>query len=482
MNIKAQKYINSGIRWTAWETIIRISCNLINMVVLTRLLSPSEFGLFALLMPMTTILGAFTDFGLSTAVVQKMNLSDNESSSIYWLQLSAAVFGSTLLAILAPSISSIFGHKILSPILWVLLVGVVIRTSGSVIGERLHREFKFSTISKIFIFSSVLSVLVSITFALNGLGVWSIVASSLTNSIITASGLWLAATWRPNFHFSFREVLSLLPFGFSVLLSSSLQKINELSYSSILGMSYGVSDLGIFSRSRSFSNHSLNAIEAITRRVTLPLFSSLQKDNSSVLASFRPILRLTLFLVTPVMTMIGVFSEPAVSFIFGEKWISAAQFVPIFSILSITNCMKSSLTSVIVSLGYPSRLLFLNSSFVIFGLLGLLITMSWGLAAVACSLTAACILHLILLFFVVNRLINYRLAMIIRDLFPAFICSFVMALSMFFVSSLSVATAAFNPFVQFTFGGIIYVSLSFIFMRSSLRYLMSASKFRYLGN
>ena len=154
MNIKAQKYINSGIRWTAWETIIRISCNLINMVVLTRLLSPSEFGLFALLMPMTTILGAFTDFGLSTAVVQKMNLSDNESSSIYWLQLSAAVFGSTLLAILAPSISVYLGIRYFHPS-YGPTCSVVIRTSGSVIGEA-SSEFKFSTISNIYFLLSPL--------------------------------------------------------------------------------------------------------------------------------------------------------------------------------------------------------------------------------------------------------------------------------------------------------------------------------------
>jgi teichuronic acid exporter len=475
MASKQRESVNSGVRWTSSETVVRISCNMINMVVLTRLLAPSDFGLFALLMPMTMILGVLIDSGLSVAVVQKLNLTDDESSSVYWLQLFVSIIGAIALASLAPTIAKFFDHDILSSILWVLLIGVVIRTTGSVMGERLHRDMQFSKLSKIFIYSSVISTIISIISAFNGFGVWAIVASSLANSALMAGGIWISASWRPKFHFSSKEAFSLIPFGLKVLSSNILNNVNELAYTSLLGKAFGFGDLGIFTRAKSFSNNSLNATEAITRRVTLPLFSSLQQNRSETLRNFRSIFQSTIFLIAPVMSGIAVLSEPLVALVFGQKWLLAAQFVPIFSALAIANTMKSSLSSVIISLGHPSRLLYLNILFVIIGLSGLFVTYSLGLKAVALSLTFASIVHLFGMLWVVNKLIGYSFQMVIRDLAPPLICSAIMTVSVSFVGcQISSASSLLRLFALVPVGVLSYFLLSVIVLRAPLERLMTA--------
>lgn len=473
MNVGNQAAVSSGLRWTSSETLIRVGGNTISMVVLTRLLTPDEFGLVALILPITAILGTFIDSGLSTAVVQKVDLSDGEASSVYWMQLFAAIFGSIAISVAAPWIAQFFGSELLAVLLWVLLIGVVIRTTGSVMGEMLQRQMQLARLSKIFISASLGACLISIIAAIYGLGPWAIVAGSLANSVIMAGGIWIASSWRPRAHFSISEAIGLLPFGLKILFSRILTNLNEGLYTTAIAKLFGISDLGMFTRARTFSTVSLNATEAVTRRITLPLFSSKQLDCEAVRHDFRKVIQFTIFVAAPAMMGFAVLSEPIILLVFGTQWVGAAQFAAIFCIFGLVNAPKSALSSTIVSLGHASKLLYLTIILVSVSLACLLVSAPFGLTAVAWSVVVSALVHLAAMLWVVKSLISYRISMMVSDFGPSLFCALVMALivrlGMQYIPSTS---NLFGLTTLILCGAFLYVTLAAIFVRAPLLRLL----------
>ena len=166
----------------AWDLAGRVGSQIAGAaigIILARLLTPAEFGLIGMAMVFIGVSGIFTNLGLSSALVQRTNPTEEHYSSSFYLNVTASLFLTVLFILLAPAIARFFKNEDLTDIVRVLSLSLLISGFTVVQEARLRKKMRFDLLTKARIISSVSSGAVGVTMAFTGFGVWSLVAQTL---------------------------------------------------------------------------------------------------------------------------------------------------------------------------------------------------------------------------------------------------------------------------------------------------------------
>ena len=198
--------------------------------------------------------------------------------------------------------------------------------------KRLTKAIDFKTQTKISIISSVISGIVGITMALWRCGVWSLVAQGLGNQIIRTLLLWHYNRWMPKVRFSMLSFKNLFGFGWKLMISGLLDNVWKELYQVVVGRFYSSATLGQYTRANSFSQLLSSNLTNVIQRVTFPVLSTIQDDNSRMVSAYRRIIKITMFITAISMFTLGALSEPLLYCLIGPKWHDAATYLPLICI------------------------------------------------------------------------------------------------------------------------------------------------------
>src|SRR5947209_16728587 len=184
-----------------------------SLMVLARLLAPKDFGLVGMVTAFTGVLNLFRDFGLSTATVQRDRVTDDQVSTLFWINI---LVGVVLAAVLtgAARLVAIFYHE--PRLVWVSVIlapSFIFNAAGVQHTALLERQVRFTALAAIDIVSLVLSIGIGIGIAASRFGYWALVASAVTYPLISTICLWVVTDWRPGKPHLQKEVHSMLRFG-----------------------------------------------------------------------------------------------------------------------------------------------------------------------------------------------------------------------------------------------------------------------------
>ena len=228
----------SGVFWSVTEKFGLYGVKLITGIILARLLVPEAFGLVGLVMVFFTIADTFINSGLSSAYVQKKEVSDADADTIFYTNLAISLLLYIVLFFSAPLIADFYNEPQLVDLTKVMGLIVIINAFNIIQRAQIKRAVNFKKQTKIIISSTLLSGAAGITAALYGLGVWALVIQSLSNRTIIAVIFWFTSSWKPQMRFSKSSFHSLFSFGFWVLFSSIIQKIFDKIYILTIGKFY----------------------------------------------------------------------------------------------------------------------------------------------------------------------------------------------------------------------------------------------------
>ena len=204
-------------------------------IVLARLVSPSDYGMVAILLVFIQIANVFIQSGFNTALIQKKDADELDFSSVFYLSLVVAFLLYFLLFFVSPFIAEYYSQPSLTPLLRVISISLFFGAINSVQSAYVSKTMQF----KRFFFSSMGAVLGSgilgIFLAFNGYGVWALVFQQLSNIIITCFILWFTVKWRPSLMFSIKRVKSLFSFGWKLLCSALLDTVFRNIYNLTIG-------------------------------------------------------------------------------------------------------------------------------------------------------------------------------------------------------------------------------------------------------
>lgn len=319
MSSIASKSIH-GIIWSAVERFSLQGVQFLIGIVLARLLSPSDFGMIGMLTIFLSVSQTFVDCGFSNALIRQKNVSSADYGTAFVVNfvISLAAFG--VLFGIAPFVASFYNMPELLPIMRSIAVTLIINALYTVHKVRLTKKVDFKTQSKASFSAALISGVFGIILAYKGFGVWSLVYQAICNSVLNLLFMTILLKWFPKPMFCKRSFHDLFGFGSKLLVASVISSIYSNLYNIVIGKQFSASNLGYYTRADQLGRFPSQNIDSIFSRVTFPILSQLQDDSERLKSVYIKYLRVSCFLVFPLMMGLAALSDPLIFLLLGDKW------------------------------------------------------------------------------------------------------------------------------------------------------------------
>ena len=304
-----------------------------SMVVLARLLLPSDFGLVGMVTAFTGFLGLFRDAGLSMATVQRDTITYAQMSTLFWINLAVGGLLAGLAAVAAPVLGAFYGEPRL---IWVTMaLGLSFVFNGATAQHRamLQRGMRFVSLVTIDIVALVLSTAAGICIAVAGGGYWALVVMTVGQSAVSVFGTWLATQWVPGMPQRRSGIRSMLMYGGTVTVNSVIVYVAYNVDKVLLGKFCGAEALGIYGRAYQLINLPTENLNSTLGFLAFPALSRVQNDPVRLRSYFLKGYSLFLSVVMPITMGCALFAEDIIRVFLGAKWHEAA---PIFRLMAPT--------------------------------------------------------------------------------------------------------------------------------------------------
>jgi len=331
-----RKKASVGLVWTFAEQFGSQLIGFIISIVLARILLPEQFGLIGMIAVFVAIGNTLLHGGLTKSLIRGEELEASDYSTVFYYNLAASIIIYFVIFLLAPFIAEFYDQPILEKLVKVYCLTFIISGLSAVQLARLTKKMDFKTQAIITIPSAIIGGIVGVGLALMGYGVWSLVWSSIVNSLVSSIQLWLYSGWRPGFIFEINKFRQHFSYGYKLTVSELLDRIFKNLFLIAIGKYFSAAQVGLYTRAETMNQLPVRNISRTLEKVTFPLFVSIQNDEKRLKIVYKKILQMVVFVLTPFMIYLAIMAEPIFRFLFTEKWLPA---VPYFQILCITGIL-----------------------------------------------------------------------------------------------------------------------------------------------
>lgn len=322
--------------WSAADVLLRQGVQLAVTVVLARLLSPVEFGTVALMSLFTGVAMTLVDGGFTTVLIQRKDVTRDDESTVFWLNLLVGFGLGTMLALAGPSIAAFYDTPVLQPLAAVLGFNIVLNALGTVPLAMRQRMLDFRTLAKASAFATLTSGTVAVTLAAQGAGIWALAIQIVVMSACTSAALWTLTGWRPTRTFRSDSAREMFSKGGFILAANLSDVLFARAYTVFAGRYYGLREVGYYNRAEATQQMPLQLLSVIFARVALPTFSEARDDPPRLRRGARTAVRALMLVNVPVMLGLAATSSAVVAVLFGPRWAPAAG---LFSILCLAGTL-----------------------------------------------------------------------------------------------------------------------------------------------
>lgn len=366
-----------------------------SLMVLARLLGPPDFGLVGMVTAFTGVLNLFRDFGLSTATVQRENVTEDQISTLFWINILVGVVLAVLALVLAPVVVRLYHEPRLFGITTILSVAFLFNAAGVQHSALLQRQLRFTALAVINIVSLVVSTVVAISMAKLGYGYWALVAMTVTLPLTTTIGLWLAAAWIPGMPRRRSGIRSMMRFGGTITLNSLVVYVAYNMEKVLLGRFWGAEAIGIYGRAYQLISIPTDNLNSSVGEVAFSALSRVQDDPHRLKNYFLKGYSLVLALTIPITIVSALFANDLIFVFLGPKWKDAAIIFRLLAPTILIFAMINPLGWLLYSIGMVGRSLKIALVLAPIVVAGYLIGLPYGPRGVALAYSAAMTLWVI---------------------------------------------------------------------------------------
>jgi len=366
-----------------------------SLMVMARLLDPKDFGLVGMVTAFTGVLNLFRDFGLSTATVQRVHVTEEQISTLFWINILVGGILWLSLTLAAPFLVTFYHEPNLFWVTVVLATGFIFNAAGVQHSALLQRQMRFSALAIIDVISLVLSIATSISLAAAGFRYWALVAMSITPPFVTTICLWVATSWIPGKPSRQAQIQSLMRFGGTITLNSIVVYIAYNFEKVLLGRFWGAEALGIYSRSYQLINIPTENLNSAVGEVAFSALSRVQDDPIRLKSYFLKGYSLVLAITLPITIAVALFSNDIISVLLGPKWKDSALIFRLLAPTIMIFALINPLSWLLMSFGLVKRSL--NIAFVLAPLVmaGYILGLPYGPKGVALAYSSVMTLWVI---------------------------------------------------------------------------------------
>lgn len=243
----------SGVLWSCVERFSVQGIQFVIMVIMARILLPSDYGMIGMLAIFIAIAQTLIDSGFSNALIQKKDRSEIDYSTVFYFNIAVGIVLYFILFFSSPLIARFYNTPELTGLTRVLALNLFINSLAVVQRAILSIKIDFKTQAKASFSAAIISGIVGIVMAYTGFGVWSLAVQTVLNAFVNTVLLWIFSKWIPLKVFSFESFKKLFAFGSKLLASGLLDTIYRNIYTIVIGKKFASTDLGYFTRADQFA-------------------------------------------------------------------------------------------------------------------------------------------------------------------------------------------------------------------------------------
>jgi O-antigen/teichoic acid export membrane protein len=459
----------SGLFWKFSENFGSQIINFIITIIIARILMPSDYGTIAIVTVFISIANVFLQTGFSSALIQKKDANIAVYSSVFYSSVIISVFLYIIIFFLAPIIADYYSNSLLKNLLRIQSISIILTSFVTVQNAIIVKNFLFR---KNFIFRLIGALIqgsVGIYLAMNNYGAWALVISNVTGTFIVTVLIWFMIDWKPKLVFSFTSLNEILPYSYRILMSSLLNNLFQNMKSLIIGRVYDQTTLGYYSKGFQIPTLLMTNIDGAISSVSFPLFSRYQDNLSEFLLIYRRSLKMSIFLVFPMMFGLTIIAETITIILLTEKWLPIVPFIQIIS-LSILIWPFSIRFNAFNALGLSKLSLRLNFIEILLASISMIISIRFGVIVFVISSLVGSYISLIIGSIFIQKVFLYNFKNQIADILPTLLLSIFMSIFIFLLGLL------FNNIyikltVQLISGILFYLFFALIFKMGAIIYL-----------
>lgn len=449
--------VKKAVSWSMIDVFIRYGLNFLVLIVLARILSPSDFGLVAMLALFVAVSGLLIDSGFSQALIQRQQTTLIDESTIFFFTLVMGALIALILCALAPWIAAFYGQPLLERMTYWMALNLFLNAFGTIHTTLLTKGLDFKTITKAGVVATIVSGGVAVFMAMHGWGVWSLVGQAIATTITTVIMFWLLHPWRPLRVFSFSSLRSFFKFGGFLLWTGFFSTLHINLYALLIGKLHPVQEVGFYSQAQRLQQLPVNIMTNVVGRVAFPVFAAASEDKARLARGMRKALTSVMFINIPLMLGLLLLAEPLVLTLFGTKWLPSVPVVQVLAVAGLMWPLHALNINVLTAQGHSSlnaRIQFIKLTIAISLLL---IASPYGILAIAYGQVVSSLLAFFVNAHYSRIFLNYGGLAQLRDVLPYLAASVPMVLSIWVVGWTLKLSAQIELFAAVLIGSATYL-------------------------
>lgn len=407
-----------GLFWGGLSSVAQQGIGLVFGIILGRILSPHDYGMTAMIWVFQLVGSALQESGFKSAIANLKNPTEKDYNSVFWFNIAIGLLCYTTLFFCAPLIARYYHTPELVKLSRYAFLSIVFASLGTAQSAYLFRNLKVKEQAKSAIVAILCSNVVGAVLAYCGLGYWALATQTVLYVALNTLQLWCYSPWRPNLHVDFGPALKMFKFGSMLLATTILDRINMNVMNVLLGRYYSAIEVGNYNQAYMWSSKASYMVQGTTNQVVQPTLTNVSDEQERQMHIFRKLVRFTAFVCFPLLFGLGLIAREFIVLALTEKWLNSVILLQILCISGAFIPINNVLSNLIISKG-RSGVFFLSTLALSTTLIiAMIATHTYGIRLMAVTYTAIYIVWMFVWHRLVNKLINYRLSMFLKDVVP----------------------------------------------------------------
>lgn len=384
---------SSAIAMTA-ASVLRLGAQLLTVPLLSRYLTPHEYGIVALAMPIIALGMALGDAGLCTSLVRQKTFEMRTWSSAFWLLTAFGAVNVMLIAVLSPLTTYLYRDPEVSTALLALSGALFLQALTNVAGADLQRAGRFKRLATIEISATLIGMVTAVIMAMRGFGYWALVGQQIAFWIVRSIATWTSSKIRPTAGFEMRAILPHLKFGYLVLQTAAVSFLNRSIDSMMVGAVMGPSEAGLYAMAMQFMRLPTLLLIGPLFSVILTIASRLHEHKARVRTMYLAMTAVLAALVLPPMFVAAAAHRTLFALLLSPKWHEAATLFGLMAPIGAMNAVTILSYPFLQAIGRPDVQLRVSIENSVVWIICLALALQVSLTAVAMTLTVSYLIYL----------------------------------------------------------------------------------------
>ena len=408
-----------GLLWGGLNSGIQQLVGLAFGIVLGRLLSPSDYGMMAMISIFSLVATALQDSGFRTALTNIEHPKDEDYNSVFWFNIIMASSLYLILFFAAPLIGEYYHTPRVVPLCRYAFLSIVIASFGTAQSAYLFKHLRAKQQAEAGALAVILSSLTGVGMAFAGMAYWSLATQGLVYVGINTLLQWHFSSWRPSIHgITFAPVRRMFRFSCKILATTIMTHVNNNVLNILLGHYFTPRDTGNYNQAYQWNTKCYSLVQSMVAQVAQPLLVSLNGEEGRQKDVFRKMMRFTAFITFPLLFGFGLVSKEFIVTAIGEKWLASAQLIQILCLSGATMPLSTLFSNMIISKGRSGTFFWCTFTLGLVQIATMIMIWPMGIRTMVIAYTLLNTSWLLVWLFFVRRLIGYGYWMFFCDVMP----------------------------------------------------------------